>query len=121
MNRIRCKKADETFDIHQADDGRYCCPVCGAAEFRIPPYYANGHASFEMCSFCEFEFGFDDSPLASDTAIEGIQANWKRWRRKIIERSAATSETLAHLEGQLKNIRIRLVYDLLDVPEENEK
>lgn len=119
MKSIRCRTADEAFVIYQAEDGGYCCPICGAVEFHIPPYDTEGHASFEMCS-CGFEFGYDDSPLASREAVVGIQANWSRWRRRLIDQAAVNSKVLASLEKQLTNIRIRLAFDLIDVPEENE-
>ena len=99
------------------DDGSYCCPVCGSPEFDSPPYDEAGSASFQMCT-CGFEFGFDDSPLASEEAIEGIQANWKRWRRKVIDKTAKKAESLVNLQSQLKNIQIRLAFDLIDVQEE---
>lgn len=119
MKPIRCQTEDEAFVIYQVEDGGYCCPVCGAIGFHIPPYDTEGCASFEMCR-CGFKFGYDDSPLASKDAAVGIQANWSRWRRRLIGRAAVNSETLASFEKQLKNIRIRLAFDLLDVPEENE-
>ena len=117
MKPIRCQSSDESFTIYQAEDGSYCCPVCGAIEFKIPPYELNGGASFEMCT-CGFEFGYDDCPLASKDAISGIEANWRRWRKKLIEQTAVNTAKLDKLEKQLKNIRIRLAFDLIDVPEE---
>lgn len=119
MKPIRCQTADENFVIYQVEDGGYCCPVCGAINFHIPPYDTEGNASFEICN-CGFEFGYDDSPLASLEAVLGIQANWRRWRRRLINQAAVNSESLASLEKQLKSIRIRLAYDLIDVQEDNE-
>lgn len=119
MKPIRCEASGEAFTIYQSEDGSYCCPVCGALEFSIPPYDSEGRPSFEMCH-CGFEFGYDDSPLASKDAVVGIQANWSRWRRGWVERAVVSPEAFATLEGQLKNIRLRLAFDLLVVPEENE-
>ena len=117
MKKVVCVAPSETFAILQADDGSYLCPVCGA---RLPsaPYYEDGGASFQMCS-CGFEFGFDDSPLASSEAVEGIRANWKRWRRKVIDEASSSKESLARLERQLNNIGVRLAFDLIDVEDEN--
>lgn len=117
MKKIECITPDETFSIFQTDEGSYCCPVCGSDEFELPPYDEAGSPSFEMCS-CGFEFGFDDSPLASAEAVEGVQANWKRWRKKLIEGASRNSESLAELECQLRNIRVRLAFDLIDIQDE---
>jgi hypothetical protein len=114
MKKIVCVASTEIFEIIQADDGRYCCPVCGAADLSIAPYADDGAASFEMCS-CGFEFGFDDSPLASAEAVEGVRANWKRWRRKLIDGASHSSEALKQLEAQLQNIGVRLAFGLIDV------
>lgn len=117
MKKIECIAPSETFILYQMDDGNYCCPVCGSPEFTEPPYSEDGQPSFQMCS-CDFEFGYDDSPLASPDAIDGIQNNWKKWRRKIIDASIKDKETFKQLEAQLKNIKVRLAFDLIDVQEE---
>lgn len=116
MKKIVCVSPSETFAIPQADDGGYLCPICGASLLSAP-YHEDGGASFEMCN-CGFEFGFDDSPLASQEAVEGICANWKRWRRRLIDEAALNVESLSRLESQLKKIGIRLAFDLIDVDDE---
>jgi predicted RNA-binding Zn-ribbon protein involved in translation (DUF1610 family) len=105
----------EIFVLHQAQSGLYLCPVCGREEFSRPPYSEDGSPSFEMCT-CGFEFGFDDSPLASAEAVEGIEANWKRFRRPLIDSAATNSTALAKLEQSLRRIGRRLAFDLIDVP-----
>ncbi|MCX6952662.1 MAG: hypothetical protein NTV51_10935 [Verrucomicrobia bacterium] len=117
MRKIVCVSPTETFTIVQADGGCYCCPVCGVAGLAIAPYAEDGGASFEMCE-CGFEFGFDDTPLASPEAVDGVRANWKRWRRKVIDAASTSSASLDRLERQLKNIGIRLAVDLIDVEDE---
>jgi hypothetical protein len=107
----------EVFVLHQADRGLYLCPVCGREAFAEPPYSEDGSASFEMCE-CGFEFGFDDSPLASAEAVEGIEANWIRWRRRLIDKATRSPSEFADLEWSLRLIGRRLAFDLLDVPEE---
>ena len=104
----------EHFVIFQNDDGVYLCPVCGSPEFNEPPYYTDGQASFQMCS-CGFEFGFDDSALASDEALEGVVPNWDRWRLKVIERNKHSKASLMKLETNLKTIGVRLAFDLIPV------
>lgn len=104
----------EHFTIFQTKENIYCCPVCGSPEFEESPYDENGLASFQMCS-CGFEFGYDDSPLASEEAVEGIVANWDRWRLKVIEKLARSKTELERLENNLDNLGIYLAFDLIPV------
>ena len=39
---------------------KYICPVCGYDGLEEPAYDETGEPSFEVCSCCGFEFGFDD-------------------------------------------------------------
>ena len=100
--------------IFQNEDGKYLCPVCGSPELDQPPYEENGSASFQMCS-CGFEFGFDDSHLASKEAVEGVVANWDRWRLKVIKEQVQSKSGLETLEANLRQIGYRLAFDLLPV------
>ena len=36
------------------------CPVCGYDQLDEPPYDEYGFPSYEVCSCCGFEYGFDD-------------------------------------------------------------
>jgi hypothetical protein len=38
---------------------KYLCPVCGFEGLTEPPFDMNNDPSFEVCSCCGFEFGFD--------------------------------------------------------------
>jgi hypothetical protein len=105
----------EVFVLHQADTGLWLCPVCGRESFAEPPYADDGSPSFEMCE-CGFEFGFDDSHLASSEAVEGIEANWIRWRKSLIEASTHSRSEFAVLQQRLHRIGRRLAFDLIDVP-----
>jgi len=107
----------EVFVLHQAESGMYLCPVCGREAFVEPPYFDDGSPSFEMCE-CGFEFGFDDSPDASSEAVEGVELNWIRWRRRLIDTATRSPSELAELERRLYRIGRRLAFDLLDVPTE---
>jgi hypothetical protein len=102
----------EGFIILQDTEGKYFCPVCGAPEFNKPPYHQDGSASFQMCS-CGFEFGFDDSNLASKEALDGVVPNWDRWRLKVIEKNKNSKSNLQNLEKNLKNIGYNLAFDLI--------
>lgn len=104
----------EHFVLLQNEKGKFLCPVCGSPEFSEPPYYEDGSASFEMCT-CGFEFGFDDSNMASADAIEGIVANWDRWRLKIVEKNKHSKERLNLLTVNLESIGFRLAFDLVPV------
>ena len=120
MNRHECRHpSGEAFTVYQNDEGRFLCPVCGSPEFSEPPYSATGAPSYEMCG-CGFEFGYDDSPGATSAAVEGIAANWKRYREDLIAGAAKDPDYLRELEANLANIGRRLVFDLLDVPVEEE-
>jgi rubredoxin len=94
----------EELALHQSADGTWCCPVCGSTELHDQPYYPEGGASFEMCSVCKFEFGFDDDPGATRSASCGIQNNWRRWRRELLEGAASDKVRYDMLVDQLKNI-----------------
>lgn len=104
----------EHFILLQDDEGTYLCPICGSAEFNEPPYDENGLASFQMCS-CGFEFGFDDSSLATKEASEGIVLNWDRWRLKVIEKNKHSKSSFQKLEQNLKAIGYQLAFDLIPV------
>jgi len=39
----------------------YICPVCGNSNLDDPPYTSEGCPSYNICSCCGFEPGFDDS------------------------------------------------------------
>ena len=104
----------EHFIILQNNEGAYLCPVCGSAELNEPPYDENGSASFQVCS-CGFEFGFDDSSLASKEASEGIVPNWDRWRLKVIEKNKYSKSSFQKLEQNLKAIDYKLGFDLIPV------
>jgi hypothetical protein len=38
---------------------KYICPVCGFPELNEPPFGVSSEPSYEICSCCGFEFGFD--------------------------------------------------------------
>ena len=114
MNKVHhcVTSSGEHLEILQNEENYYLCPVCGSAEFKEPPYNENGEPSFQMCS-CEFEFGFDDSNLATTEAEHGIKRNWERWRLKVIEKNKHSKKQLELLEANLANIGYRLAFDLL--------
>lgn len=91
--------------IYQAESGDWACPVCGSVELKQAPYFGDGAASFEMCS-CGFEFGFDDDPGASATALSAVQENWARWRIRFLSRFRSHSGALAEVAGRLRAIGV---------------
>ncbi|NOW06122.1 hypothetical protein [Clostridium beijerinckii] len=40
----------------------YKCPVCNYNELDEAPYNLHGYGSYEICSCCGFQFGYDDYP-----------------------------------------------------------
>jgi hypothetical protein len=72
----------------------YECPVCRYAYLEVKPYklwpppdgvdlkppYVDqlGAASYEVCSSCGFEFGFDDNPgWGAPTSFDEYRAKWE--------------------------------------------
>jgi hypothetical protein len=51
----------------------YTCPVCGFNKLEESPY-DNGSASFEICSCCGFQFGFDDDDQGY--SFESYREDW---------------------------------------------
>ena len=54
----------------------YMCPVCGYEGLSKQPYGGVPDPSYEVCSSCGFEFGFDD---------EGEGFTFQQWRQKWME------------------------------------
>ncbi len=104
----------EHFIILRNDKGTYLCPVCGSAEFDEPPYNKDGTASFQICS-CGFEFGYDDSHLASKDATESVISSWNRWRLKVIDNNKRNKQSLEKLEHNLNQIGYKLAFDLIPI------
>ena len=53
---------------------KYICPVCGYDQLEEPPRSSAGGASYEICSCCFFEFGYDDD--AQGWTYEAWRAKW---------------------------------------------
>ncbi len=111
-------KLGEHFTLNENESGEHICPVCGSAELESPAYDSEGLPSFQMCS-CGFEYGYDDTPLASSNAVEGIENNWDMWRIKVIKKASYSKSTLTKCETNLKNIGITLAFDLIPVKSSN--
>lgn len=81
-------------------DNKHVCPACGYQGLEEPPYDIYNNPSYEICSCCGFEFGFDDGS-------EGM--SYQKYREKWIKDGAQwfTKELRPNnrnLEEQLKNI-----------------
>ena len=105
----------EEFYIYQKYENLYCCPVCGFAKLDDPPYMPNGKPSYEICRGCGFQYGFDDSPLATATAVDGLKNNWDLWRLELIDDYKSDTDGLQEFIDDLNNIDIDLAYDLIPV------
>lgn len=51
------------------------CPVCGYDGLVEPPFDSDGNPSYEICSCCGYEFGFDE-------------ATYQEYRKTWIDRGA---------------------------------
>lgn len=51
----------------------YICPVCGYDKLHEMPY-RQGCPSYEICSCCGFEFGFDD--MDQKESFESYRKSW---------------------------------------------
>ncbi|MDB5963411.1 MAG: hypothetical protein JWP59_4705 [Massilia sp.] len=105
MKRTTFVHDGEILTLFQDQCGTWCCPVCGSIELTDMPYYPGGGASFDICHSCNFEFGYDDDPLASGT-ISGINNNWLKWRLRLLEGVALDPARRQTLLDQLGNIEI---------------
>ncbi|MGI6126331.1 MAG: hypothetical protein ACOYEF_05135 [Planifilum sp.] len=52
----------------------HLCPVCGYDGLTEPPYDREGNPSYEICSCCGFEFGYDDQ--SQGETFSGYRKKW---------------------------------------------
>jgi hypothetical protein len=58
----------------------YVCPACGYDGLEEPPW-TDGSASYEICSSCGIEFGYDDWAGGDDKGRTNVYATWReKWR-----------------------------------------
>jgi hypothetical protein len=50
------------------------CPVCGFDKLLEPPYSIDDCPSYEICSCCGFEYGYDDAD--QHYSFEGYREKW---------------------------------------------
>jgi hypothetical protein len=98
-------RTGEPLTLYQAEDGSWCCPVCGSPELSQAPYFDDGSASFEMCS-CGFEFGYDDDAGACAQALPTVAANLERWRSNLLQRTRGFESAYGELRAQLASIGV---------------
>lgn len=79
------------------------CLVCGYNELTELPYDVTGNPSYEICSCCGYEFGFDDHSL--NMIFEDYRRQW------IVEGAQWFSPNQKplhwNLKDQLKNIEAK--------------
>ncbi|MFN8288397.1 MAG: hypothetical protein U0V74_16690 [Chitinophagales bacterium] len=79
------------------------CPVCGFDSLRKAPYDDHGYPTYEICSCCGYEFGFDDS--SRNESFETYRQKWIDQGFKYFNRSKKPKIWNREvLECQLKNI-----------------
>ena len=80
------------------------CPVCGYPKLSQPPYDSYGYPTYEICSCCGFEFGFDDS--VQDRTFERYREEWIEdgfpFRHKPVPRNWSKRQ----MEQQLENVKL---------------
>lgn len=82
----------------------FICPVCGYDKLSEKPYDDDGNPSYEICSCCGFEFGFDDS---------NESRNYEDYRNKWIKQGAYWFSIKAkpvdwNLKEQLESIGVNI-------------
>ena len=80
---------------------KYICPVCGYPELGERPCDVNGNPSYEICSCCGFEFGFDDS--SNGVVFEDYRKRWIDEGAKWF--SPKKRPVSWNLSEQLKNVK----------------
>lgn len=83
---------------------KHICPVCGYGNLSQPAYFDNGRPTYETCSSCFFEFGYDD---------DAVGITHEQWRQKWIAegmpwRGHAKEPPHWNPKKQLENIGIYL-------------
>ncbi len=79
----------------------YMCPVCGFVGLVEPPYNEAGGASFEICSCCGFEYGFDDQ--SEGRSFEDYRRAWLADGAKWFDPDRRPADW--YVEAQLANLR----------------
>ena len=86
--------------MYWTEQGEYACPVCGSTSPADPPWDESG-ASFDICTFCHTQFGYDDG-MSPDSPIGAFQKMWDELRLKWLEKENWPDWALA----QLRNIEV---------------
>lgn len=63
----------------------YLCPVCGYSNLSDKPYDEYGCPSYEICSCCGTEFGYDDNSTNHLALREKWISNGMNWWSKSIK------------------------------------
>lgn len=82
---------------------KFICPVCGYDRLKEAPYNEYGDPSYEICSCCGFEFGFDDS--SQKITFKEYRKNWiDNGFRYFDKKKQPDKWNIDVLKKQLKNI-----------------
>jgi hypothetical protein len=82
---------------------KFTCYVCGYPELDHPPRDENGSATFDICSCCGVEFGYED---ATEESLMRYRERWILNGAKWFEEEYKPSDW--NLREQLRNIGIDL-------------
>jgi transcription elongation factor Elf1 len=82
----------------------YTCPICGYDQLTEPPYDKNGNPSYEICSCCGFEYGYDDHDQGE--SFESYRIEWINNGAIWFDQNSKPKDW--SLKSQLLNINIKL-------------
>lgn len=107
IETIKIESTNKEIQLPISDDGYSLCPACGNKsrnkDFR--PYDNLGYPSYDICSCCGIEYGFDCEP-------DSTENDWKnyreRWIRNEISFSIARKMSKDDKIQQLKEIGIEI-------------
>src|SRR5688572_1119669 len=101
----------EKGQLHQLEDGRFACPICGTP-WNYPPYVPNDGtlgevhevstpALGDVCPGCGVEFGVDEG-CAPYAPIGFMRRQYARFRARWLERVRWRPEALRQLHDNLE-------------------
>ncbi|QNK50261.1 hypothetical protein H7F28_08655 [Brevibacterium sp. PAMC23299] len=99
---------------------KYICPICGYKDLDEPAYDKYGDGSYDICSCCKFQFGYDDDVEVEEGVFMEIPKTHIIYRLNWIKEGAPVFNTeyypkkfqlngkvkKEYLIEQLKNVNI---------------
>lgn len=108
MRILKLRYRQTEISIYESDTNNWVCPVCGYPKLNKIPYSFDEVATFTMCPYCMFEFGFDDDPSASNEACFNIIESWRTYRNNFLEEITDDIEKVKKVKEWLKDIGVNI-------------